>query len=175
MIYIAVSTDSALSHHGILGQKWGVRRYQNEDGTLTEAGKKRYLNSDGSLNNRYTKDKRKEAIKRYKYVAPSYTNKNLAQMKSTQIKNIEYDRQRMADARTPREKKAWKLVMEYDKRHMDYYQQIHDALHPKDYDPVKEWNMTDDLVSRLFRELEEDRARTAKEVRHLLPDEQVFT
>ena len=42
MIYIAVSTDSALSHHGILGQKWGVRRYQNEDGTLTEAGKKRY-------------------------------------------------------------------------------------------------------------------------------------
>lgn len=31
-----------LYHHGILGQKWGVRRYQNEDGTYTEAGKKRY-------------------------------------------------------------------------------------------------------------------------------------
>lgn len=38
-----------LAHHGVLGQKWGVRRYQNPDGTLTEAGKKRYLNSDGSL------------------------------------------------------------------------------------------------------------------------------
>ena len=32
-----------LVHHGILGQKWGVRRYQNEDGTYTEAGKKRYF------------------------------------------------------------------------------------------------------------------------------------
>lgn len=31
-----------LVHHGILGQKWGVRRFQNKDGSLTEAGKKKY-------------------------------------------------------------------------------------------------------------------------------------
>lgn len=31
-----------LVHHGILGQKWGIRRFQNEDGSLTPAGKKRY-------------------------------------------------------------------------------------------------------------------------------------
>lgn len=31
-----------LYHAGIKGMKWGVRRYQNKDGTLTEAGKKRY-------------------------------------------------------------------------------------------------------------------------------------
>lgn len=33
-----------LYHHGILGQKWGVRRYQNADGSLTDAGERRYLN-----------------------------------------------------------------------------------------------------------------------------------
>lgn len=34
--------ETYLAHEGILGMKWGVRRYQNSDGTLTEAGKLRY-------------------------------------------------------------------------------------------------------------------------------------
>ena len=38
-------TSNELYHHGILGQKWGVRRYQNPDGSLTAAGKNRYKGS----------------------------------------------------------------------------------------------------------------------------------
>ena len=34
-----------LAHHGILGQKWGIRRYQNKDGSYTSEGKKRYSRS----------------------------------------------------------------------------------------------------------------------------------
>lgn len=40
--------ETTLQHWGIKGQKWGVRRYQNKDGSLTSAGKKRYSDSGSS-------------------------------------------------------------------------------------------------------------------------------
>lgn len=43
-----MSYYSYLAHHGILGMRWGVRRFRNRDGTLTNAGKARY-SSDGQV------------------------------------------------------------------------------------------------------------------------------
>lgn len=50
-----------LFHHGILGQKWGIRRFQNEDGTYTELGKRR--KRDDHADNLSEEDLRK-AVKR---------------------------------------------------------------------------------------------------------------
>ena len=57
-----------LFHHGILGQKWGVRRFQNYDGSLTDAGRTRLQRDQTKLDNaqhtynRYRK--RKKTAKR---------------------------------------------------------------------------------------------------------------
>jgi len=40
------ASSEELYHFGIKGQKWGIRRFENEDGTLTEAGKKRYARAE---------------------------------------------------------------------------------------------------------------------------------
>ena len=56
-----ITYDGELYHWGIKGMKWGVRRYQNADGSLTAAGRKRYIGSDGKLTKAGQKYYAKEA------------------------------------------------------------------------------------------------------------------
>ena len=59
VVYVAregTYLDDTLAHHGILKQRWGIRRWQNEDGSLTEAGKRRYGRVENLNANRTLKD-----------------------------------------------------------------------------------------------------------------------
>ena len=62
MSYYTINNNE-LYHHGIKGMKWGVRRFQNADGSRTAAGKKRIKSKEKTSNKSTGKSIKKTAIK----------------------------------------------------------------------------------------------------------------
>ena len=87
--------EDELYHHGILGMKWGVRRYQNEDGSLTPAGKKRYYKDydNDVLNNRGLTEYFNQVQKVGAEVTNAYNNpsKSVIDAEKQYIKSSEKD------------------------------------------------------------------------------------
>lgn len=84
-----------LYHHGIKGQKWGVRRFQNEDGSLTSAGKKRLASTSDTI--------KRDAL------AKSY-NDNIAKGDKNSIKQAKKDARNIAKLDDKAEAEARKAI-----------------------------------------------------------------
>ena len=91
--------ENYLVHHGILGMKWGVRKYQNEDGTYTEAGKRRYFDNGMT----------------YKEMKKSYdSDSKRFEEEAKNDKNVQNEIKSMRDRANKKEKEASELYKKYN-------------------------------------------------------------
>lgn len=78
-------TDRSIYHHGIKGMKWGIRRFQNKDGTLTPEGKKRAAKSEKK---RKTPEDDKSKTKSSAESSVSNKSKKLEDMSDAELRAV---------------------------------------------------------------------------------------
>lgn len=95
-----------LMHHGILGMKWGIRRYQNEDGSLTPEGEKRYLTNKSFRR----KINRQNVEEKWKHDETLYDENGYLTYKGAKLYNKNKKFRRMIDVKRQKEEKERRTI-----------------------------------------------------------------
>lgn len=115
MRLIDMNYNDYLAHHGIKGMKWGVRRYQNPDGSLTAAGKKRMRKNISSYRKKLVSEENYQKRKlRIESNAPDNSKKikELTRQANELAKKYNFDQDDGGGGKTKADQKAGKKYME---------------------------------------------------------------
>ena len=149
-----ISSDE-LMHYGIKGMKWGVRRYQDESGSLTEAGKshynKSYSNFANSLKKRETKAQKlrikaeKMQFKSDKRFEKAY--RTGSEERSNKLMRKGYKYKRLASKYNYKASKIVKRGQKYCTKKVESYKDIPvSTFNKEDLDYVKKY--TDKIINK---------------------------
>ena len=145
--------DNSLTHHGILGQKWGIRRFQNKDGSLTAAGRRRLYNQQISYDNngnvnKDDKNRARGAI--HQTVATDYRNLSSGLQSAKSITNTVSNMEKQAgDRKRSKEANSFDLSKMTDK---DLREAVNRLNMEKQYRMLKTENIStgNDYISEVL-------------------------
>ena len=161
--YAVERSPDYLEHYGILGMKWGIRRFQNPDGSLTEEGRKRYgdvLTKD-QMNNmikgynlRTGSDKKITKKTIFKTDHGTYDSKGRRIDTDTEVKDPGNDKPKKTETKnkkvsdlSDKELEALNSRMQQELTYIERYAK----LHPKDKSTIQ--RMTENLKESLIRDI----------------------
>lgn len=131
--------NGELRHYGVKGMKWGVRRYRNEDGSLTPAGQKR-------VNKQLMKNARKAG-------RSLATSKELHQETTRISKEFSKESKEYAEARDYHEKAGHKIRSKVASYHTEYNKRMAKDVRKLGYEDAEEWLATSDYYKKKAYEI----------------------